>query len=636
MAIGKAADLLFGLNKLTDAITGSLEFAQRTEKASLSLGMTFLEARKELGPTLKGLHGTMKDRMSVGLETVAAGLQGNNSGIALLINQQKLTGQAFKQTAKIFAGVEAAGIGTTTSLNSLAENTITLGDQYRVSTEVLTRVIQSLEKNMTDMGLADMGPHVIGAIQQLQSTLGPQFEGRLKTLIGMIFDTSQETYANLAKLGIPLIREQLSASTSQKEAFSLFAKGIQKAGIVMDEFTGTADAFFPMIGVAKDVFGRLSTDISPVAKALREGVRERDLNLSFFFKQISTLWDDAVVPLQDALSQNVDACARVCTAAVSNMLEPVCRKIEGFIKTLPSAPEAKVFKEIIITTILSFVDGFEHGAAKFDFFFNQKLPDVINYVVHWLKVLGDELPIISKKFAFGIEDMLQGISDIPGVPDFMPTSKDKAKAYYESFTPAMHHQVMDEFEDFVKLRDLQEDTGNPWLRGWKPSYEMAAAITADIHFEEGREWLRGWDPFAEHLEARKTKAREGLLQAEMSQIDRGQPPGVRTWNSYVEAGGLTRRDETMTAIKDFLEKVDENTEKAADELETFNESWGEGGILGEAAFILSDAVDAVLGFKGDDGASEQRERQIVLQEEMAERLSLQHSTGGNASLGAAQ
>ena len=425
MALGQLGDLLFGMRQLTEAITGSLEYAKRTEKASQSLGMTFEEARRTLGPTLKGIHGTMRDRMSVGLETVAAGLQGNNSGIALLINQQKLTGQAYKETAGFFASMQAAGIGNTASLNALAENTIRLGDQYTVSTESLVKVMKSLETNLVDMGLADMGPHVVGAIAELESMLGPNFEKHIKSVTGMIFDTSMDTYANLAKLQIPNIREQLSASRSQQEALQILIPGLLTASRSMSAFVDPSRGFFPLLGVMKEVFGRASTAIPVLANALTSGLRFRDDKITQWFKMVDTMWSDAWAPLQDALANKFYPWVLKFTEAASELLGTLSTKASNFIDEFPSAPEAGAIKTFLLETVDGFVSGFTRWHTQIEWFFTHKLPNAFDNAARAIENFVIDLPLHAQSFAFKFTDFMQRVSDIWGVPDFMPTRTEK-------------------------------------------------------------------------------------------------------------------------------------------------------------------------------------------------------------------
>ena len=121
-----------------------------------------------------------------------AGLQGNTAGVAKLINQQMLTGTAYRQTAKAFANLEVGMNLSRDETNVLAASLIDTGNKYEISTDKLVGVINSLKETFPAQKLAGMGKDMMAAVVRLQGELGPALQGPLTKVMNMIFDTSEE------------------------------------------------------------------------------------------------------------------------------------------------------------------------------------------------------------------------------------------------------------------------------------------------------------------------------------------------------------------------------------------------------------------------------------------------------------
>ena len=147
-----------------------------------------------------------------------AGLQGNTARVAKLINQQQLTGTAFKATAAAMASLEAGMNLSRTDTNALAESLIETGAEYGVSTDKLVGAIDALKETFPAQKLSGMGKDVMGAVAGLQAELGPSLAGPLNKVMKSVMDTSEEGFATLTKLGLGGVREQLSAAKSESEA----------------------------------------------------------------------------------------------------------------------------------------------------------------------------------------------------------------------------------------------------------------------------------------------------------------------------------------------------------------------------------------------------------------------------------
>ena len=296
-----AAGLNKAISELTNVMKQTFSFSDNAQKASLALGMNLRETRGKLGSSIDGLRGSLDKRFMAGMLTLEAGLQGNSAGVAKLINQQQLTGGQYQGTAKAFAKLIKIGGVQADAANALASDMISTGNEYGVSTEVLVNALNSLESNMAAMNLAEMGPQVAGAMAQLQTQLGPELAGPLKNVMGMVMDTSMEGYANLTKLGIGGVREQLAAATNTAEATQILKDAFVTASDNFKTVAGDAENAYFQVGIASQVFGESAISMTTVADGLTVGLRERNQADVDYADSLSTLKSEVLDPFKEAL-----------------------------------------------------------------------------------------------------------------------------------------------------------------------------------------------------------------------------------------------------------------------------------------------------------------------------------------------
>ena len=287
------------INELTNVMKQTFAFSDNAQKASLALGMNLRETRGKLGTSIDGLRGSLDKRFMAGMLTLEAGLQGNSAGVAKLINQQQLTGGQYQGTAKAFAKLIKIGGVQADAANALAADMISTGNEFGVSTEVLVGALNSLESNMAAMNLAEMGPQVAGAMSELQSQLGPELAGPLKNVMGMVMDTSMEGYANLQKLGIGGVREQLAAATTTAEATQILKDAFVTASDNFKTVAGDAENAYFQVGIASQVFGQSALSMTTVADGLTTGLRERNEADVEYANSLSTMKSEVLDPLRE-------------------------------------------------------------------------------------------------------------------------------------------------------------------------------------------------------------------------------------------------------------------------------------------------------------------------------------------------
>ena len=174
-AIVAMAALTKAVDGAVGAIKGGFDLANKTQQASLALGMNLTTAKDRLGPSLDGLRGSIDQKMAAGFAGLEAGLQGNTKGVGKLINQQMLTGTNYTKTAKAFASLNAIAGVQTDAMNNMAEETIKAANEYGVSTDILVDTMMSFEKQFTAMNMTGMGESFTAAVGNLQSQLNLQY-----------------------------------------------------------------------------------------------------------------------------------------------------------------------------------------------------------------------------------------------------------------------------------------------------------------------------------------------------------------------------------------------------------------------------------------------------------------------------
>lgn len=296
------AALTKSLDGAVNAIKSGLDLANKTQQASLALGMNLTTAKDRLGPSLDGLRGSIDQKMAAGFAGLEAGLQGNTKGVGKLINQQMLTGTNYAKTAKAFASLNAIAGVQTDAMNNMAEETIKSANLYGVSTDLLVDTMMSFEKNFVAMNMTGMGESFTAAVGNLQAQLGPQFKGQLQGVMGIIMDTGVEGMETLAALGIGDVRDQLQAAAGDTAATqAILEEALKTAGGSFKDIAGGASASLLSIGAATDALGAGSENFGALADALTGPMRiKQDAEISYA-DQMQVMIDEVWNPLKETV-----------------------------------------------------------------------------------------------------------------------------------------------------------------------------------------------------------------------------------------------------------------------------------------------------------------------------------------------
>ena len=606
-------DLVASMKELTNAFT---QYGKDFERKSLALGLNFEQASQRLGKGFDQLHGDISDRMAVGLESLQAGLMTTDGGLSQLISQQKLTGQQWQQTAAIWTNVVAAGVASEEAMKVLAENTIALGDTYTVQTSLLTGVIKSLERSMVDMGLADMGPQVLGAITELQATMGPQQKANFEKINQMIFDTSVEGYQKLALLNIPNIREQLSAARTQGEAASLLMSAIKTAGMTIDDFTSDADQAFIRLGQAGQIFGESAKLFSPVAKALAEDARKSAEERTAFWQQWDIMFKDVIAPLEVIFKSVIFSNLRNLTIAITDFGKVLVEKIKGLIDGFGGTDGLTItvdtFKTVILDSADKIIDAVEMIPSLFSYLFgsdgfliktfdafSHRLTTKANAI--WLDMKIDHLIPMWGDIRKGFMELMQSLKTSWDVLN------DPARWDESSFANALTDGV-------IRLVASSAGVlGTGALRG---------LLSENLEREptQGEMDMLLTQRRANALtiaQMEESVAEKAAMQTLAAQISAGtaQDPGSWPGWAHVYVDKVTAANRLVAELRDINSDTANQVAQINDKIPDPND----GGLLAESAFILGDAIERVLGFDKGPQGMDLWEEMVELQREIAER-----------------
>jgi hypothetical protein len=295
-------DLTRVLEATTENLREGIDLANKTQKASLALGMNLTATRTKLGTSLDDLRGSINQKMVAGFEMLEAGFQGNNKGVAKLINQQMLTGTAYKGTAKAFIGLERiAGLGKDAT-NELAERTIKLGKIYGVSTDEMVKSLDSFKDQFADLNLLGMGEGFLGAVGELKAKLGPEFHSSIDSIAKMFVQTGTKGLDTMATLGLSDFRDQAQlVGKDQAASIALLEKALVKANASLALMTGGANTTSLSLGNITDQLGSNLSTLKPLAEAITSGFRHVNDEQTHYAEQISTFIDEVWNPLKTTM-----------------------------------------------------------------------------------------------------------------------------------------------------------------------------------------------------------------------------------------------------------------------------------------------------------------------------------------------
>jgi len=372
--------LVMAMDKLKDTLRETIDFADRAQKASLALGLTYEDTKNSLGGTMEGLHSDINQRFAAGIAGMEAGLQGNTAGVAKLINQQMLTGTAYRQTAKAFANLEVGMNLSRDETNVLAASLVDTGNKYEISTDKLVGVINSLKETFPAQKLAGMGKDMMAAVMMFQAELGPALQGPLTKVMNMIFDTSEQGMLTMAKLGAPHARERLSAADGVTAKLNTLKDVVGVGSNTVKNFTTGSDKLFRKLGVTTEVLGKSVLHLTTLTDAMGDRLVRSgwDQFVVDFGLTLNNLKKEMLVPFQLGLTKLHPILLEVMDT-ISGISNIIGEKFQTWIEGLGDGKQAiKNFQLAVIDLTIFSLGKFKGAFAVMGEVFTVGLPWVFN------------------------------------------------------------------------------------------------------------------------------------------------------------------------------------------------------------------------------------------------------------------
>jgi hypothetical protein len=334
MVLTKAIDSLTErMASLGNSIAGAIAVADKFQKGTTALGLSYEGATKQFGTSIDQLRGGFIDRLNNGLVTLAEGFQGSTKGIAKLVNQQQLTNGAFRLTARRLATLESTLGMTREQTGHLADTILRTSLEYTITTDKLIDVLGALQQNAAALN--------VGGLQMLPETLtrlagsfGPQLANDVKAFAQVLADPSMQNQLKLTNMGIGRIRENLASAASVSDQLDLLFKAILKGGTAFKDLAGDAKSFYTGISVPTQNLGKAAGSIYVLSQNINKREIQSAKNRALFGETLSNMRREIFVPIKEAFVGAVYPLARDLVMGLTDLLKGPVSKAAATIKSL--------------------------------------------------------------------------------------------------------------------------------------------------------------------------------------------------------------------------------------------------------------------------------------------------------------
>ena len=342
-----AEPLIRAMDQLTGAIKQSYEFTGKAEKASAALGLSFNQGLKKMGPSITGLRGTIEQQYTTGILMLDKGLRGNAAAVGKLVNQQMLTGTAYKGTIEQFARMQVMGGLSIEATNELATETREVGYTYGISTDKLIKALDTLKAQEVFLGVAGMTKSMGSSIVKLQATLGAAFDTQsIGKMMNMIVNTGTKGLQTLTALGIGDVRTRLERHRGDEvRTFAILKEAIMTAGTTLKGFVGDSSLQFGAFTSQLDPAAQL---LIPAMERLAEGTSVNAKAQVKFADLMTTLWSEVWNPIKTFV-MSMQPQLKSWAKTMSSIAQWMVGNIARFFKQL--APVEKVFDSFMHTVV---------------------------------------------------------------------------------------------------------------------------------------------------------------------------------------------------------------------------------------------------------------------------------------------
>lgn len=293
------------MGALTKAIQGLTGAFDNYQKATTSIGVSFKDSTAMLASTMDGLEGSFNTRFTASLEALSSGLGFNSKGVAQLINEQKLTNQNSRETARIFRDLQTSFGMTTEALNDLASKTTVMANQFGMTSTNLLKVIDQIKQTAPVQLLTGIGDKFNEGVMMLTAQLGPGQQDVATRAINAFMDPTFDKMGELSVLGIEHYRQAVIDAKDSQEVFDTLTKVFKQAGKTIDDFAGGSEATFSDVQVTLATLGGDVAAFKQVSDQMGRKQATDAENLAKLGQDFGTMVDNIITPFQRVMMETL-------------------------------------------------------------------------------------------------------------------------------------------------------------------------------------------------------------------------------------------------------------------------------------------------------------------------------------------
>ena len=279
------------LYKMTgDEMNKSLKASFKLQERGLARGMNITQSLDRNAVTISHLNDNIQGyagAVETSMDMFESGLRGNNKEMATLGAMTKITGGNSKKLMGAIAK-NTAGLGISQEgMSSLATTTLSMSQQYGMSTEELVDSLGAMSDQLSSFGALGIGAEMQEAGVRLGAALGPAMSEMGPKLLGAFTKGSSMVQSSI--LGVSKQREKLlnKEGDMNRNAFDLVITAGRNSKKIIEQFTkGARDPAFAL-EKATDIYGTQILDAQRAYEQMDKAAKAQGLSIEAYAEKVA-------------------------------------------------------------------------------------------------------------------------------------------------------------------------------------------------------------------------------------------------------------------------------------------------------------------------------------------------------------
>ena len=279
------------LYKMTgDEMNKSLKASFKLQERGLARGMNITQSLDRNAVTISHLNDNIQGyagAVETSMDMFESGLRGNNKEMATLGAMTKITGGNSKKLMGAMAK-NTAGLGISQEgMSNLATTTLSMSQQYGMSTEELVDSLGAMSDQLSSFGALGIGAEMQEAGVRIGAALGPAMSEMGPKLLGAFTKGSSMVQSSI--LGVSKQREKLlkGEGDMNRNAFDLVITAGRNSKKIIDQFTkGARDPAFAL-EKATDIYGTQILDAKKAYEQMDKAAKAQGLSIEAYAKKVA-------------------------------------------------------------------------------------------------------------------------------------------------------------------------------------------------------------------------------------------------------------------------------------------------------------------------------------------------------------